>query len=85
MKGATALISKELIARINELAHKAKAEGLTELEEAERQELREKYLKEFRAGFRQQVEMLQVYDKDGKEVTPEKVRQVQRDRGLRDD
>ncbi|ASG81094.1 DUF896 domain-containing protein [Lactobacillus pentosus] len=79
------MISKELIARINELAHKAKAEGLTELEEAERQELREKYLKEFRAGFRQQVEMLQVYDKDGKEVTPEKVRQVQRDRGLRDD
>ncbi|MBQ0837972.1 DUF896 domain-containing protein [Lactiplantibacillus pentosus] len=85
MKGAAALISKELIARINELAHKAKTEGLTELEEAERQELREKYLKEFRAGFRQQVEMLQVYDKDGKEVTPEKVRQVQRDRGLRDD
>lgn len=85
MKGAAALISKELIARINELAHKAKTEGLTELEEAERQELREKYLKEFRAGFRQQVEMLQVYDKDSKEVTPEKVRQVQRDRGLRDD
>ncbi|AVK60514.1 DUF896 family protein [Lactobacillus sp. CBA3606] len=79
------MISKELLARINELAHKAKAEGLTELEAAERQELREKYLKEFRAGFRQQVEMLQVYDKDGQEVTPEKVRQVQRDRGLRDD
>ncbi|KRM01661.1 hypothetical protein Nizo1840_0739 [Lactiplantibacillus plantarum] len=85
MKGAADLISKELLARINELAHKAKAEGLTELEEAERQELRQKYLKEFRAGFRRQVEMLQVYDKDGKEVTPEKVRQVQRDRGLRDD
>lgn len=85
VKGTADLISKELLARINELAHKAKAEGLTELEEAERQELRQKYLKEFRAGFRQQVEMLQVYDKDGKEVTPEKVRQVQRDRGLRDD
>ena len=85
VKGAADLISKELLARINELAHKAKAEGLTELEEAERQELRQKYLKEFHAGFRRQVEMLQVYDKDGKEVTPEKVRQVQRDRGLRDD
>jgi len=85
LKGAAALISKELLARINELAHKAKAVGLTELEELERKDLRQKYLKEFRAGFRQQVEMLQVYDKDGKEVTPEKVRQVQRDRGLRDD
>jgi uncharacterized protein YnzC (UPF0291/DUF896 family) len=79
------LISKELIGRINELAKKAKSEGLTELEKIERKDLRAKYLKEFRAGFRQQVEMLQVYDKEGKEVTPEKVRQVQRDRGLRDD
>ncbi|BDZ31065.1 UPF0291 protein [Lactiplantibacillus brownii] len=79
------MISKELIGRINELARKAKAEGLTELEELERKELRQKYLKQFRAGFRQQVEMLQVYDKSGQEVTPEKVRQVQRDRGLRDD
>ncbi|MFC6163811.1 MULTISPECIES: DUF896 domain-containing protein [Lactiplantibacillus] len=79
------MISKELIGRINELAKKAKSEGLTELEKIERKDLRAKYLKEFRAGFRQQVEMLQVYDKEGKEVTPEKVRQVQRDRGLRDD
>ena len=72
VKGAADLISKELLARINELAHKAKAEGLTELEEAERQELRQKYLKEFRAGFRQQVEMLQVYDKDGKLLSKKK-------------
>ncbi|MFB9769461.1 DUF896 domain-containing protein [Lactiplantibacillus modestisalitolerans] len=79
------MISKELLGRINELAHKAKAEGLTELEQAERKELREKYLKEFRAGFRQQVESLQVFDKQGNEVTPEKVRQVQRERGLRND
>ncbi|VDG20598.1 DUF896 domain-containing protein [Lactiplantibacillus mudanjiangensis] len=85
LKGANGLISKELLGRINELAHKAKTEGLTELEKVERKDLREKYLKEFRAGFRQQVEMLQVYDKQGKEVTPEKVRQIQRDRGLRDD
>ncbi|CAM3050130.1 DUF896 domain-containing protein [Lactiplantibacillus plajomi] len=79
------MISKELLNRINELAHKAKAEGLTELEKAERQELRQKYLQEFREGFRQQVESLQVFDKQGNEVTPEKVRQVQRERGLRND
>ncbi|AUX12188.1 DUF896 family protein [Latilactobacillus sakei] len=71
--------------RINELAHKAKAEGLTPEETAERQELRDAYLKDFRASFRSQVEMLQVYDKDGKEVTPEKVKDIQREKGLRDD
>ena len=79
------MISQKLLDRINELAHKAKAEGLTELEEIERKDLRQKYLKEFRAGFRQQVESLQVFDKQGKEVTPEKVRQIQRKRGLRND
>lgn len=71
--------------RINELAHKAKAEGLTEAETAERQTLRDAYLKNFRESFRSQVEMLQVYDKEGKEVTPEKVKDIQREKGLRDD
>ncbi|ANJ69630.1 MULTISPECIES: DUF896 domain-containing protein [Latilactobacillus] len=71
--------------RINELAHKAKAEGLTEAETAERQTLRDAYLKDFRESFRSQVEMLQVYDKEGKEVTPEKVKDIQREKGLRDD
>ncbi|WP_424349286.1 DUF896 domain-containing protein [Latilactobacillus sp. 5-91] len=71
--------------RINELAHKAKAEGLTPEETTERQELRDAYLKDFRSSFRSQVEMLQVYDKDGKEVTPEKVKDIQREKGLRDD
>ncbi|WP_459128321.1 DUF896 domain-containing protein [Latilactobacillus curvatus] len=71
--------------RINELAHKAKAEGLTEAETAERKTLRDAYLKDFRESFRSQVEMLQVYDKEGKEVTPEKVKDIQREKGLRDD
>ncbi|MCP8851087.1 DUF896 domain-containing protein [Latilactobacillus sakei] len=71
--------------RINELAHKAKAEGLTPEETTERQELRDAYLKDFRSSFRSQVEMLQVYDKEGKEVTPEKVKDIQHEKGLRDD
>jgi len=74
-----------LLVRINELAHKAKETKLTAAEEVERADLRQQYLKLFRASFRSQVEMMQVYDKSGKEVTPEKVRQVQRDKGLRDD
>ncbi|MBQ9059924.1 MAG: DUF896 domain-containing protein [Firmicutes bacterium] len=47
---------KELIDRINELAHKKKAEGLTEEEKAEQAELRAEYLAEFRKNFRRQLE-----------------------------
>lgn len=73
------------IDRINELAHKAKNEGLTKAEEAERKALREAYLKDFRAGFAEQLETTQLFDKQGREITPKKVREVQRKRGLRKD
>ncbi|WP_283573227.1 DUF896 domain-containing protein [Ligilactobacillus aviarius] len=78
-------IPQDLIDRINELAHKKKDKGLTEEEHAEQKRLRETYLSLFRENFRSHIEMLQVYDKDGKEVTPEKVKRIQRERGLRDD
>ncbi|MCI1895188.1 MAG: DUF896 domain-containing protein [Lactobacillus sp.] len=71
--------------RINELAHKAKAEGLTAAEEAERKELRAAYIKDFRAGFAQQLETTQFFDKQGHEVTPKKIRDLQKKHGLRQD
>lgn len=80
-KGA---IPQELIDRINELAKKKKEGTLTDEEAKEQQELRKIYLAMFRENFRSHVEMLQIYDKDGKEVTPEKVKKIQRERGLRD-
>lgn len=71
--------------RINELAAKAKTpEGLTDDEMAERADLRAEFLENFRAAFRSQVEMLQVFDDDGNEVTPDKVKDIQREKGLRD-
>lgn len=71
--------------RINELAAKAKTpEGLTDDEIAERTDLRAEFLENFRAAFRSQVEMLQVFDDDGNEVTPDKVKDIQREKGLRD-
>ncbi len=78
-------IPQELIDRINFLAKKKKTTGLSEDEKIEQQSLRETYLAMFRDNFRSHIEMLQVYDKDGKEVTPEKVKEIQRKKGLRDD
>jgi len=75
----------ELLKRINELAHKNKAEGLTPAEKAERRKLRDQYLKNFREAFRSNIELMQIYDDNGKEVTPEKIKEIQRKRGLRDD
>ncbi len=75
----------ERVARINFLANKEKNEGLTEDEKVEQKQLREDYLKDFREGFRQQVENLRIFDKDGKEVTSEKVKDIQRKKGLRND
>lgn len=76
---------EKLLKRINELAHKNKEEGLTEAETKERAKLRKEYLKNFREAMRSNIEMIRIFDDNGKEVTPEKVREIQRKKGLRDD
>ena len=76
---------KKLINRINELYHKKKSVGLTEAEEKERKELHQKFIKNFRAGFKQDVENLVIIDKNGKEITSEKAKRAQRKKGLRKD
>ncbi|SEM39485.1 Uncharacterized protein YnzC, UPF0291/DUF896 family [Ligilactobacillus sp. WC1T17] len=84
MDNGNGQIPQNLINRINELANKKKTVGLTKEELAEQKSLRETYLAIFREGFRSRIEMLQVFDKEGKEVTPEKIKNIQRKRGLRD-
>lgn len=76
---------KKLINRINELYHKKKSVGLTEAEEKERKELHQEFIKNFRAGFKQEVENLVIIDKNGKEITSEKAKRAQRKKGLRKD
>ena len=48
-------IDPELIVRINELAKKKKDGTISEAELEEQKELRQKYLKAFRSGFKQQL------------------------------
>ncbi len=55
--------------RINELAAKAKAGGLTEEELEERRILREAYLKEFRSGMKEILDNTSVKYPDGSKVS----------------
>ncbi len=76
---------KKVIARINQLYHKKEKEGLTPAEQAERKKLHQKFIANFRAGFKQQIEDTVIIDQNGKEVTSEKAKQAQRRKGLRKD
>ena len=58
-------MTKEKIARINELAHKSKIGGLTEAEKAEQQALRQEYLEDVKANFRAQMENTSIKEPDG--------------------
>ncbi|MBI0032556.1 DUF896 domain-containing protein [Lactobacillus sp. M0396] len=78
-------LEKKLINRINELYHKKESVGLTEGEEIERKKLHQEFIKNFRAGFKQDVENLVIIDKNGKEITSEKAKKAQRKKGLRKD
>ena len=76
------MLDPKKIARINELARKKKTVGLTPVEQEEQLLLRQEYLEAFRGGMRNHIEGLKVVDEDGNDVTPEKLKQIQREKGL---
>ncbi|MDO5520378.1 MAG: DUF896 domain-containing protein [bacterium] len=53
------------IGRINELAKKAKAEGLTAEEKQEQQELRQEFIAAVRGNLRAQLDNISVVNPDG--------------------
>ena len=58
-------MDEKKIARINELYHKSKAEGLTEKEKKEQQILRREYIEAFKMSFRGQLNNISIQEKDG--------------------
>ena len=53
------------IARINELARKSKAEGLTEAERKEQQLLRQEFLANVRRNLKSQLDNIDIEEPDG--------------------
>jgi uncharacterized protein YnzC (UPF0291/DUF896 family) len=58
-------MEKEKIERINELARKRKAEGLTEAEKAEQEALRKEYITGFRNNLQELLDSMVVQNPDG--------------------
>ena len=59
------MITDKKLARINELARKAKAEGLTSAETKERDALRREYIEAVRANLRGQLNNINIQELDG--------------------
>ena len=58
------MLKDEELARINELAHKKKKEGLTPEETVEQRILREKFLADFRERFKAQLDNIEIVEPD---------------------
>lgn len=70
------------IDRINELAKKKKTVGLTGPEKVEQAKLREEYIEGYRRSVRHHIEGIKIVDEAGNDLTPEKLKEVQRQKGL---
>ncbi len=76
------MLSKEKMARINELSKLAKEGTLTEEQAKERTALRKEYLDVFRSTMRDTIEHVKVVDEEGNDVTPEKLKQIKAQKNL---
>ena len=62
------MVTKEQIDRINELAKKKKAEGITEEEQAEQKVHYRAYIDAFKANLKAQLDTIEIVDDNKKEV-----------------
>ena len=75
-------MNEKKIQRINELARKKKTVGLTGAEKVEQAERRKEYIEGYRRSFLHHIAGIKLVDDEGNDVTPEKLKQLQRERGL---
>lgn len=71
------MLEKKKIDRINELARKKKAEGLSEEEHQEQAELRAEYLESFRKNFRKHLDNVRFVE----DMTEEELAEYHRQHG----
>ena len=67
-------MTEDKIARINELYHKSKAEGLTDAEKKEQQQLRQEYLAAIRNNMKATLDNVSIKNPDGSITELKKVR-----------
>ncbi len=72
-------MDEKKIARINELYHKSKAEGLTEAEKAEQMKLRKEYIAAVRNNLRAQLDNADIQEADGS-IVPLKQKRIKNQR-----
>lgn len=65
IKKGQKIMDDKKVARINELYHKSKAEGLTPEELKEQQILRKEYIDSFKRNLRGQLNNISIKEKDG--------------------
>ncbi|VUX17599.1 Uncharacterised protein [Streptococcus pasteurianus] len=75
-------MNEKKIQRINELARKKKTVGLTGAEKVEQAEPRKEYIEGYRRSLLHHIAGIKLVDEEGNDVTPEKLKQLQRERGL---
>lgn len=76
------MLSKEKLERINQLAKLSKERNLYKEELEEQKALREEYLFNLRKGFKNHIEGLKIVDEEGNDVTPDKLKAIQKDKKI---
>lgn len=77
------MLDENKMKRINELAQKKKTIGLTHEEGKEQTLLRKEYLQSFRQSFKKTIENTTIIDPEGNDVTPDKVKEIQKINNIR--